>query len=118
MSDLLETFIRVQDLKTEAWEPPTELVDALAKGYRAQIGEEITAAQLLLTVQGVGWVLHMCQDHDLPFDELMGILGALEEEVRVNTKRAQRAGGNEDPVAMALGGGFFTGLWLGLELTS
>lgn len=121
MSDLTDTFLRVQEMKDEPWEPPTELVSALAKRFRAERGEEITSAQLLLTVRGIGWILHMCQEHDLPFDELMIVTGMLEQHIAVNVRRARMVGAvgaTDDPLTVGLAAGFFTGLWLGLELTS
>lgn len=119
MSELTDTFLHVQEMKDKPWAPPAELVAALARGFKAQMGEEITSAQLLVTVQGVGWILHMCQEHGIPFDELMSITAMLEQHVEVNRQRARLAGGpEEDPLKVGLGAGFFTGLWLGLELTS
>jgi hypothetical protein len=119
MSELTDTFLHVQEMKDTPWEPPAELVDALAQRWRAQMGEEITSAQLLATVQGVGWILHMCQEHDIPFDELMTVTAMLEQHVTVNRRRTQMAGGpTEHPLTVGLGAGFFTGLWLGLELAS
>lgn len=115
MSSLRDTYDHIQARKDEPWEPPAEIVESVIATFRAQQGRDITAAELVVTLVGMGWVTRMALEQDLDMEELMDIVDDLERVTRSSTTRLPQIH-ERDQIAVGLGSGFFTGLWLGLTL--
>lgn len=114
MSHFTDTFARVNELKDQPWEPPAEIVTMLSKRYREATGQEISSAELQTMVQGLGWTIRMAHDAGIDPDEMAATTELLLATTRRNVARI--GVGGLDDLAVGLGAGFFTGLYVGLLL--
>lgn len=116
MTDLADVYAHVQARKEEPVDLPSEAVDALSKSFRMQFGRAPSSAELSVSVRGFGWIHKMTDEQGLDMRELVQIAEELAKATSENMEAAQAELQAEDVLSAGVGGGFFTGLWVGLLL--
>jgi hypothetical protein len=114
--DIYDTYSEVQRRKDRPiWEgegPSREMIEKISATFRAQVGREIASAELKTTLDGMGWLMRMAAEEDVPLEALMQIAEDIESKARANIARTSI--GVHDQLSVGVGAGFFTGLWVGI----
>jgi hypothetical protein len=116
VSELTDTYRRVQEMKEEPWQPPREAMAAMSQAFKAALLRSPSNAELKVMAEGFGWVQKMAGEQCLNLLEVVQIAMEIESNTRANLLRVQTELSAHDQLGAGVGAGFFTGLWVGLLL--
>lgn len=119
MRDVADAYRRAQAFKEERL-PDAELIWALRERLEAGtrslgLPPEEAYAALHDALRGIAWTTAMMAEYDLPLDQTMDVAS---EVARTVSKKAPQGLDTKTAIEVGVGGGYFTGLLMGLLLGS
>jgi hypothetical protein len=115
VSDLLATYELVQRLKDEVTVVPVSR-QKWRDVFQARLKRMPTEQELDAGMAGLGWLVRMCNEEEIDFEDFMGICEKIQANVRENLPNATTVYSFDDAIGLGIGAGFPTGLWVGLLL--